>query len=435
MTSFNWYNIVIFIVSLFFFLFPALSHAANTCKYGQALVSSGVDTLEYDVPMCTTSAACCDKSSVDSMTMDAFNNYRKNFIMDAFYKCPVEQDLKSYVNEVQNVALAKLAMIGAFLDASILNNTLNDLQAETSKSLQSYTPSDQVCRFGTMVRSLAATDSKVDSNKRLLDEAALQRDLGKQFSAAASGGGQDIYTRLDIFHDKYCNLLDNASGLSKLCTSAPAISDINYNKDIDFVGVIDNPLSVDADLMNSNVTPTETAILKLSDFLYGHTQFNQRISDNSLVGSPPEQEKYHKWRSVSARRAVAQNTYNALVAMKMAGTGNSDDYLLSILYQLGLSAADSDKYLGGKSSTPTNASYNAQMNLLTKQIFQDPSFYANLMESKNNVKRISASLQGIGLMQGRDTYKSMTRSEMLMALLVELEARKVANNLIGERSK
>jgi hypothetical protein len=117
----------------------------------------------------------------------------------------------------------------------------------------------------------------------------------------------------------------------------------------------------------------------------------------------------------------------------MAGSGGSETYMRQVLAQIGITAADADSYLGGKTPdfAAVRSSYNAQMDLLTKKIYQDPAFYANLMESKANVKRTSASLQAIGLMQGRDTYRSMTRSEMLLAILVELEARKISNNIQG----
>ncbi len=123
--------------------------------------------------------------------------------------------------------------------------------------------------------------------------------------------------------------------------------------------------------------------------------------------------------------------------MRMAGSGASETYMKDILKYIGISDTDANIFLGGKTHPDfpaVKSSYNAQMNLLTKQIYQDPAFYANLMDSKTNVKRTSAAIQGIGLMQQRDTYRSMARSEMLAALLVELEARKIANNVTAPRT-
>ncbi len=209
--------------------------------------------------------------------------------------------------------------------------------------------------------------------------------------------------------------------------------DLNLNRDIDYTRLMDNNATISADLTDANNTQDETNLITLSHFLYGHRQPIKRISVTSFNESPGSLNLYSEYRSVAARRAAAQNSFNTLVAMRMAGSGASNNYMRDMLINMGVPTTDIDSYLKGKTtdSASVNSSYNAQMNLLTKQIFQNPAFYANLMESKENVKRTSASMQGLGLMQSRDTYKSMARSEMLLSILVELEARKISNNIQG----
>jgi hypothetical protein len=65
-------------------------------------------------------------------------------------------------------------------------------------------------------------------------------------------------------------------------------------------------------------------------------------------------------------------------------------------------------------------SYMAQMEMLTKRIYQDPNFFVGLYDTPANVKRKGAALQAIGLMLDRDIYDSQVRSEMLMSQLLEL---------------
>lgn len=53
------------------------------------------------------------------------------------------------------------------------------------------------------------------------------------------------------------------------------------------------------------------------------------------------------------------------------------------------------------------------------------------MDGKANVKRVSAAMEGLNLSQERDIYNSVTRSEMLLAILLELEARNASQENIA----
>ena len=82
--------------------------------------------------------------------------------------------------------------------------------------------------------------------------------------------------------------------------------------------------------------------------------------------------------------------------------------------------------MGGKncalaSSLGSNPSYDAQMEILTKRLYQDPSFYVNLMDTPANVERQYAALQAFGLMQRRDIFETVLRSEMLLSTILEIE--------------
>ena len=64
-------------------------------------------------------------------------------------------------------------------------------------------------------------------------------------------------------------------------------------------------------------------------------------------------------------------------------------------------------------------SYYAQMEVLTKKIYQSPNFYTNLYDKPANVKRIGASIDAITIMNQRDRFESLLRREMLTSVLVE----------------
>jgi len=60
------------------------------------------------------------------------------------------------------------------------------------------------------------------------------------------------------------------------------------------------------------------------------------------------------------------------------------------------------------------------MELLTRKIYQSPEFYANLMESPANISRQQTAMEAIALMQDRDIYNSLRRSEMVLSSLLEM---------------
>lgn len=376
---------------------------------------------------------CCQPQFPLRITERLFADYRRSFIMSSFYRDKVQVSFKMIADEFRNTAVMRVAAIGAFMDASIFNDTLKDMGVYATESLQSYTPSDQICKFGTLSKALAASEARMDLDRMVMSEAGLAKNLGTTNSISAAGRGMEFQMRLKSFVDSFCALEDNADGLGKLCQVATPVDDYKQNRDVDYTRLMGTAVTINADLTDSNGTQDELNMFAIAHNLYGHRQPSKRFSYDELLSNPDSQIQYSEYRSVAARRAAAQNTYNTLAAMKMAGSGGSDTYIRDVLNNLGLSGEAADKYLGAKDANGkmVKSSYDAQMNLLTKQIYQDPSFYANLMDSKVNVKRTSASLQGFGLMQARDTYKSMARSEMLMAILVQLEARKIANNING----
>ena len=85
-----------------------------------------------------------------------------------------------------------------------------------------------------------------------------------------------------------------------------------------------------------------------------------------------------------------------------------------------MSADEANRFLASNTGEP---SYYAQMEILTKKLYQNPNFYANLMDKPTNVKRTLTAMKGVELMQNRDIFESLQRQEMLMSLLLELDVR------------
>ena len=127
-------------------------------------------------------------------------------------------------------------------------------------------------------------------------------------------------------------------------------------------------------------------------------------------------EKYLDLRAIYAKRSVAQNSFAALVAMRTAGDPGSAPYVKAVMRELGIAdTAEIEKLLG------VNPSYFAQMEVLTKKLYQNPMFYTELYDKPANIERKGAALQAIGLMQDRDLYNSLIRSEAVMSVLIETQ--------------
>jgi len=104
--------------------------------------------------------------------------------------------------------------------------------------------------------------------------------------------------------------------------------------------------------------------------------------------------------------------------MKTASSGalgvqSGPAYMKALFVDFGLSEGDIRDILGD------NPSYWAQMDVLTKKMYQDPKFYTNLYDKPANVSRMNASMQAIGLMHYRDRYNSQLRQELLISQMVE----------------
>ena len=75
------------------------------------------------------------------------------------------------------------------------------------------------------------------------------------------------------------------------------------------------------------------------------------------------------------------------------------------------------------------------MEILTKRMYQDPAFYANLMQTPTNVQRTQAAMKAIGLMQERDIADSLQRTEMLFSTLLEVQLARAQNKLMDKSAR
>lgn len=347
--------------------------------------------------------------------------------------------------------LAAAAMHQAFIVGTLLDSKhqlerqrlFNTLVAEAQKD---YHPSLGMCVFGTNVRSLAQAERRGDFTTFVLSQRALNRQLAQRNAAGADGLHSDLRARMNQFKTRYCDRAHNAEGMRTLCPqSAPAQT---RHRDINYHAMVDRPLTLDIDFIDSSGNPTddEIDIFALSDNLYAH-QLMTRIPEvafriysrgesSSEIDIPQNQQRLLDLQAVAAQRSVAQHSFNTIVGMKAKGSvqpqgsrpltsADTRGYMGLIMEQLGVPSEDVVKFLG------EHPSYFAQMDVLARRLYQRPEFYTDLYDKPANIDRKSVSMMAIKLMQDFDTWESHLRTEAMLSVWLELELMRRQQELQG----
>ena len=396
----------------------------------------------------TTTHQILVREPVAQHISDKFTEHRE-WVAGTFLTEQILPALMLFTEQMTATAMQQTMSIGMFLDAKHQLETQRLLQTLQYEAHKDYQPSEDFCWFGTNVRSLAATEQKGRTNYYMLNRRQLARRLGEKNMGGATDADNDKYARWLQFLQHFCDPQDsnwadtrpNESGLASLCDPAPA-SPQYTNADIDYTSLIDAKKTISPSdgegamtfdfTSGTIINSTERAVTALQNNLYGH-EIVHREQDRKLLA----QDQYQYWnlafRSVIAKRSVAENSYNAIVGLKSAGTPRSPrpptgvgasvwsslaptadttEFLGAILTELGVPPADINQMIG------VEPSYYAQLELLAKKIYQNPDFYANLYDKPANVKRKSVALRAIELLVERAIYESQIRQEMVTSVLL-----------------
>lgn len=346
---------------------------------------------------------------------EQFHLHREWFVREYLFNL-MPQSLMLMTEQMSAVAMAQMMVVGQFFDAKLHlegQRLFNELQNEAAKD---YQPSDSFCYFGTNTRSLSHSESLAAAQRASMSQIMLTRNLGNVHSAAVSQRlTKDKQARWDMFVSTYCDPHDNrwvggTTGLVAVCRPTPPESE-RMNIDIDFGRLVDSSRYLDVDFNDFNTTTDEQDIISLANNLYGHDVPTPTIP---FLNRNTSQHIYMRMRSIVAKRAVAQNTYNALVSMKSAGTnvGDSANYLFSLVSDLGMTNEDITEIFG------EDPSYYGQLEILGKKMFQNADFFTDLQDKPMNVKRKQVALNAIELMLDRAIYESELRHEMLFSVLL-----------------
>lgn len=392
------------------------------------------------------------------------------------------------------VAIQQAMAIGMFIDAENQLNSQRLLQELKAQVHKDYHPSIEMCEFGSLMKSVAATERLGEVTPIVMSQRSQDRQMGLVDTAGVYGTGLSKGLRVMHYRGKFCRGVDRGNALASFCQtllsdadsddngviSAAELSDVmdadgdstvstaeslqfyndlkqenfNANADVDYVRFFDANGTLDVNFTNNKleivsdpvedgdyVDSDEETLFSMAANLYGHDNF-ARIPAKLLENRPKfeattAQETFLEMRSLIAKRSVAENSFYAIAGMKTQGIrvdrldssgnvetdGNGNDitdemharvFMEGILTELGVPDSEVVQLLG------ENPSYYAQMEILTKKIYQNPDFYTNLYDKPANVGRKEAAMQAIKLMQKFDMLKSFLRGEASVSILLEL---------------
>ncbi len=375
----------------------------------------------------------------------------EEFIVHEMWEQSILPAMMLAAEQFTAVAIQQAMAIGMFIDAESQMDAQRLLQEIRAKVHKDYHPSVGMCEFGSVMKSIAATERRGEVTAVILAQRSQDRQLGQANSSGTYGNDLDHDVRIMHFKTLFCNEHDRGSALSSACsdvawTGLNADTRVRVNKDIDYFTLVDSPWTMKLDFTNEEIIDVsastnpnihnedEEHLLAMVSNLYAHKTF-PRVPARLLVNDIGKelttmQKAYMDMRSIVAKRSVAENSFYAISAMKAEGNrrppptaGGSGPstlpmsariYMESILRELGVPAADTLTLLGD------NPSYYAQMEVLTKKLYQNPDFYTNLYDKPANVERKTVALQAIKLMQKFDVLKSSLRNEASTSILLEL---------------
>jgi hypothetical protein len=342
--------------------------------------------------------------------------------------------LMMMTEQLSAVIMQSTLAIGMFMDAKIDMEVQRELQRGQAEAVKDYHPSDQMCQVGTFVRSVAVTEQKGVVDAHGLNRILMANYRNLSGSASEESAGQDIDARLKQFREVHCNLADNDEGLDYICehdqdgnlsnstagSAAPGgiggVDNERLNKDIDYFRTMEFPKTVDVDFRDETEEDEEKDIIALAKNLYWPTP----ATYTDPKRAPETYPGFLDMQSVIALKNIAHSSFSNLVGMKATAPGDPADnpgwiFMQQLMTDFGITEDDIRTMLGEQPS------YWAQMEVLTKKMYQLPNFYTNLYNKPANIDRIEVALDAIKLMQLRDHYTSMLRREMLSSAMLQTE--------------
>jgi hypothetical protein len=313
---------------------------------------------------------------------------------------------------IESFIIGRAGLVGNVLEGQSNINSIQSLQKKSATAILNGQSSEQVCRMATLSQSLAKSDFSGMAHQKAIAQILQDRDAGRVGSLYYNGGGINIDdglgARITLFRKNYCDKKDENTSLDKFCD---VDVDRELNRDVDITRVLDTPLTLDVNFVGNSTIDNdkdEAPLLALAENLFPSLP----ITNGEAAGS--SQENYMKLRSLMAARNVARNSFASYVAEKAKGDNVTvTPFAMNVMKTMMVDPTEAEKFLG------RNPSYFAQMEVLTKKLYQMPDFVTALSTGAANVDRVRIAMKAVDLQQGADFLESMYRREMMLATYLE----------------
>jgi len=325
------------------------------------------------------------------------------------------RSLQQMTAQIVTTMMQQVQIIGTFFDAKHQLETQRLIQQKAAIAHQKYQPSEQMCTFGTFVRTLSQSERSAALAQTTLARSMIDRAL-KYGDAATSELSYDEDTIENSYLSSFCMAQDNAGQNLTICTGDkdPAMA----NADINYTRTVSSALTIDTDIIDGEIHPEQETVFAMLDNLFMHNSFPQvRPTETELSRFV---EAYLEMRSLTAMRSVAQNSLAYIIAEKSSVTTNEANiapFLKSMLLEMGIEEDVINEMID------ENPSHYAQMEFLTRKIYYHPEFVSNLYDKPENVRRMVAAMTAIKSMQDWQITEAIKRREMLTSILLELKIR------------
>ncbi len=345
------------------------------------------------------------------------NEYRKHkqFLEQKFWNEKLEPALQEYTQQEVMSTQERTKALAAEADAAAANKIAVAVGEKQAENALTYQPNPQVCGVASGVRNLALASAVGQEVVTETTTASVDRRLAIDVPEGKSPQEADIDARRETLTDRFCDPDAWGGAMRGVCKQAGDLK----NRDITYRDTVDAPWTLDIrpDYTSKDKdewTNDEVAVDAMRTNLFGHELYPRPTA--AEFKNRDVQIGYMNQRALEAKRNVAQYSFDTLVGQKAAGSEAAKQWLEASLSKLGLQMDDETR-----AKIKDKPSYYAIMEVLTKRMYQDPNFYNNLIQPGPQVAQTQASLQAVGLMQMRDVYESMLRSELILSLIVEME--------------
>lgn len=363
---------------------------------------------------------------------------QQQWVVDDFWNETVKKGLQDMTRSFFVVGMNQILMIGSILDGKMSLETIREHKRLQAMAHKNYHVVGGLCVMGSVARGMPNAVRRSEIFQRSVNRWNMARQLGSEGSYSAKDPYNDLQSRYERLRTVYCDPGDGNGGLGAtgLCSSAAMGNATRQNLDIDYTRLIDRKMTLDFGISTSNAPhPDQEDVFSLMANLYGHDVMLRPTKGKLLpIGN---QESYLDMRALMAKRNVAVNSMSALVAKKV-GSKNRQGASASLKAALTNAALSGSKEFVRshpndlpelEEAVGERPSYWAMMEFLTKEMPQDPRFMGDLMVSPTSIGRMQLAMQSYKSVQKRDTYESLLRSEVLLSLLVEMEAEDLTDEL------